>query len=146
MTVNSNTGYSAALTNNVYQVTGIYSLNNNQVDLNITNPTSTTVTGNAELKMYKNGYLSAEGVVTIATVEPVVLAITAQVGSRVVGAVTWLEITIKRIHPFASETNSVLTLTDALFNYSLATYNNSPLTIPLTLPIGVTSINISNIH
>lgn len=146
LTVDSSSAYTSALVNNNYEVSGVYSLTSHATSMSITNPSSTAVTGNVTLSMYSNGYLSAQGVVLIGTVDPVFLGMTAQVGSRTVGAHTWFEVTLDRTHPFASETNALLNFTSALFDYSSATYSGSPLTLPLSVPIGVSTINISNVQ
>ena len=90
LTVDSNNAYTSSLVNNNYEVSGIYSLTSHATTLYITNPTSTAVTGNATLNMFNNGYLSAIGTVMIGVVDPVSLGMTAQIGSRVVGEMTWL--------------------------------------------------------
>lgn len=59
MTVSSSSNYLAALNNNIFEVSQIYSLTNNSVSIEIVNPTSTTITGNINLTMFLAGYLTA---------------------------------------------------------------------------------------
>lgn len=68
LTVTASSGYTSALLNNAYQLSQIYTLTNNEVVIATTNPTSTAVTGKVTLDMFKNGYLSASGEISIAAV------------------------------------------------------------------------------
>ena len=65
--------------------------------------------------------------------------------SRVVGGQTELTMMVNRVSPFAAENSLVVDLSSTLFNLTGATYNNSPLVLPLTVPISTTSITISNL-
>lgn len=137
--------YQSSIVNNNYQINQIYSLTNASVQLNIINPTSTSISGNITFSMLSAGYLSASGTIMIAPVTPVYLGLTTALSSRVVGGTSQLTITFNRVNPYTSESSFFFNMTSALFDFTTALYNNSALILPISVPIGITTISITNL-
>lgn len=137
--------YQAAMINNAYQITQIYSLTNQTVTLSIINPNSTNINGPISFSMYSAGYLSATGTVTILPVVPMFLGMSATTTSRVVGDVSNLTVSFNRVNSYSSENQFLLNFTSSLFDFTSAMYNNAPVVFPISVPIGLTSITITNL-
>lgn len=142
----SASNYTTTLSNSVFQVSQINTLTNKALTINIVNPSSTAATGNIVVGMYYNGYLTASGTVTLPTVVPVYLGISASTTNSIVGNLTDLSVSFNRVNPFSAESSFVFNLSPTLFNLTSAQYNGNPLTLPLTLPISTTSIVINNVQ
>jgi hypothetical protein len=63
----------------------------------------------------------------------------------VVGTTSQLSVTFNRVNPYPSESLFFFNLTSALFDFTAALYNNSALILPISVPIGITSITITNL-
>ena len=145
MTVTTSSLYQSSITNSSILISQIYSLTNNAISINIINPTSTTLSGDLTLSMFSAGYLTASGNITISTVDPVFLGLTATSSNRVVGSQTTLTLNLLRVNPFSNEQRSLLHISSSLYNTSAATYNGNPLTLPLLLPITTTQVVINGL-
>ena len=96
--------------------------------------------------MFFNGYLTAQGTVSLAAVGPVFLGVSAFTSNSIVGNVTDLTINFNRVNAFSAESSVIFNINPSLFNLASAQFNGSPLTLPLTLPISTTSIVINNLQ
>lgn len=132
------------MVNNAYQIGQIYSLSSGSFTLNIINPNSTNITGNITVLMYSQGYLAATGNVILQAVSPLYLGLSATSSNRIVGGSTNLTVKFDRVNSYSSEAQFLLNITSSLFDCTYAKYNNAPITFPLSIPIGLTSITITN--
>jgi hypothetical protein len=139
------TAYQASMVNNAYQISQIYTLANQSVLLNIINPNTTAISGTISLSMYNAGSLSATGTISINNVVPMFLGLSTATTSRVVGDSANLTVNFLRVNSYSSESQFMLSLTPALYDISSAQYNGAPATFPIAIPIGLTSITITNI-
>ena len=133
------------MVNNAYQISQIYSLSSGSFSLNIINPNSTNITGNVTVLMYSQGYLAATGNLAIQAVAPLYLGLSATSSNRIVGGSTNLTVRFDRVNSYSSEAQFLLNITNSLFDCTFAKYNNAPITFPLAVPIGLTSITITNV-
>jgi hypothetical protein len=133
------------MVNNAYQIGQIYSLTSGSFILNIINPNSTNTTGNITVLMYSQGHLAATGNVVLQAVAPLYLGLLATSSNRVVGGSTNLTVRFDRVNSYSSEAQFLLNITSSLFDCTFAKYNNAPITFPLSVPIGLTSITITNV-
>jgi len=141
----SPTSYQSSMVNNAYQISQIYSLANQSVILNIINPNMTGIAGNITFSMFNAGYLSATGNIALQTVLPMFLGLSASSTSRTVGDACNLTVNLLRVNSYVSESQFMLSLTSYLYDISNAQYNGAPVTFPIALPIGLTSITITNL-
>jgi hypothetical protein len=141
----SSTAYQSAMVNNAYQISQIYSLTNQSVVLNIVNPSNCGISGLISFSMYNAGYLSATGSINIPNVSPMFLGLTTATTSRVVGDSCNLTVTFLRVNSYSSESQFMLNLTSSLYDYSAAQYNGTAVTFPIAVPIGLTTITITNL-
>jgi hypothetical protein len=145
MTVLTSSSYQSAMINNAYQVTQIYSLVNQSVTISIVNPNSTNILGNIVFSMFSAGSLSATGTISVQAVAPMHLGLSAVTTSRIVGDMSNLTVTFNRVNSYSTETNFLFSFTSSLFNFSAAQYNSAPVTFPISVPIGLSSITITNL-
>lgn len=139
------TSYQTTMVNNAYQISQIYTITNQSVILNIVNPNTTGIAGNISLSMYNAGSLSATGTITIQNVVPMFLGLSTTTTTRVVGDTANLTVNFLRVNSYSSESQFMLNLTSALYDISGAKYNGLPVTFPISVPIGLTSITITNL-
>ena len=102
LTVVSASNYTTTLSNSIFQVSQINTLTNKALTVNIVNPSSTAATGNIVVGMYYNGYLTASGTVTLPTVVPVYLGVSATSTNSIVGNLTDLAVNFNRVNPFSA--------------------------------------------
>lgn len=141
----TSTTYQSSMVNNAYQITQIYSLTSQSVILNIINPNYTAITGTVTFSMYNAGYLSANGTAQIQNVVPMFLGLSTATSSRTVGDNANLTVTFLRVNSYPSESQFMLNVTSALYDISSAQYNGSQAVFPIAVPIGLTTITISNL-
>ena len=103
MTVLPSTSYKSQMINNIYEISQLYSLSNNSLDITVINPTSTAATNNITLLIIKAGFLAAQGQIIINPVVPVFLGLSASISSRVVGDIITLALNFNRINQYATE-------------------------------------------
>jgi len=141
----SPTSYQSSMVNNAYQISQVYSLVNQSVLLNVINPNMTGVTGNITFSMFNAGFLSATGSIALQSVAPMFLGLSAATTSRTVGDACNLTLNFLRVNSYVSESQFMLSLTSSLYDVSNAQYNGAPATFPISIPIGLTSITITNL-
>lgn len=139
------TSYQTSMVNNAYQITQIYTITNQSVILSIINPNTTGIAGVISLSMYNAGSLSATGSITIQNVVPMFLGLSTATNTRIVGDTANLTVNFLRVNSYSSESQFMLSLTSALYDISGAQYNGVPITFPIAIPIGLTSIIITNL-
>lgn len=102
LTVVSASNYTTTISNNIFQVSQINALTNKALTINIVNPSSTSATGSIVLGMHYNGFLTASGTVTLPTVVPVYLGVSATTTNSIVGNYTDLTVNFNRVNPFSA--------------------------------------------